>query len=153
MSKHRHYDMIVAKAANMELVVFLKCGDEWFFNDTSESFNFLSHAEYFLCLPQYKEACLHWLDGGDIQYKHISDDEREIFHDYTYEKVWDRELVFMDSNFEIRIKPKKVKRWVGYNSDDKQTTNVTYSSSAECELALGDKGLLYQNHPWQFIEI
>ena len=73
MSKHKHYEMIVAKAADTELVVFFKCDTGWYFDDTSETIKFHSDTDYFLCLPQHKEYCLHWLNGGEVQ--DLYDDE------------------------------------------------------------------------------
>lgn len=64
--KHKHYDKIVAKAANMDLVVFCRDAyhvkEGWF-----ETYNLPIQEEfdYFLCLPQHKESCLAWLNGAN----------------------------------------------------------------------------------------
>ncbi|CAM0106721.1 hypothetical protein MYOV065v1_p0023 [Vibrio phage PS15B.2] len=110
--KHKHYEMIVAKAANMELVVFAK-SLKWHKVD-SEDFQFFNqHEEYFLCLPQHKEACLHWLNGGGAQY--LSNGMSKWI-DFGDSKSWSITHLFMTDECELRIKPKKEKRWLRYNS-------------------------------------
>ena len=67
---HKHYEMIVAKAANMDLTVFHKSiTGEWLIDTDSNKVMVFENdsTEYFLCLPQHKEACLHWLNGGEIE--------------------------------------------------------------------------------------
>lgn len=121
--KHKHYDMIMAKAANMDLVVF--CRDtsseshKW---DEYVSVGFEGEIpecaipafeygyEYFMCLPQHKEACLHWLNGGIIQ-----DNYEGKFEDcgkYSEAESWNVCHIMMDDDAEYRIKPRKEKRWV-----------------------------------------
>lgn len=70
MSKHKHYDMIVAKAENTDLAVFYKAVHESEWKDLPRSpFPvFIETNEYFLCLPERKEACLDWLNGGSYLY-------------------------------------------------------------------------------------
>ena len=111
--KHKHYEMIVAKAANMELVRFAKekGTGEWY--ELSEDFmcSFNEECEYFLCLPQHKEACLHWLNGGDVQRLTARQDWLKI----GYDLGWTDCHEFMNPDFEFRIKPKKEKRWLIYS--------------------------------------
>ena len=60
--KHRHADMIIAKANNVDLVVLSKSHGKW---DLSHFSMMLSGEEdCFLCLPKHKKACLHSLNGG-----------------------------------------------------------------------------------------
>ncbi|CAL9964262.1 hypothetical protein VPH219E481_0086 [Vibrio phage 219E48-1] len=155
--KHKHYDMIVAKAANMELETFIKEGGEWrLMNNAipiSESF------DYFLCLPQHKEFCLHWLNGGDVQdfFEEEWSDCASLAHatevggDNTLE--FSMHHMFMNEEFNFRIAPKKEKRWIAFNSKALMTTRDTYTTGVECEDALNEVGEIYENHPWQFIEI
>ena len=69
--KHKHYDKIVAKAANMSLVVFCRdayhAEEGWF--ETS-NLPIQDEFDYYLCLPQHKEACLAWLNGANISFTH-----------------------------------------------------------------------------------
>ena len=110
MSKHRHYEMIVAKAADTELVVFFKCDTGWYFDDTSETIKFHSDTDYFLCLPQHTDTCLHWLNGGEVQ-----DFFEDEWCDCGGESGWSIEHMFMDDEADFRIKPKRVKRVIGVN--------------------------------------
>lgn len=118
--KHKHYDMIVAKAANMGLVVFSKLpSGEWVEIQCMPRWG---DAEYFLCLPQHKGACLHWLDGGDTE---------ELLHGHwcALEKddhpEWHGDNdIFMNEHpsNKIRIKPRKEKRWIVIN----MKTNILF---------------------------
>lgn len=115
--KHKHYDMIVAKSANFELTQFIKIGDNWEIVGSHDNkvVSFADHYEYFLCLPQHKEACLHWLNGGDIQ---VRDFVTSPFCDVGWTKAWELEdYGFMVDGWVFRIKPKKEKRWIAVNPD------------------------------------
>ena len=110
--KHKHHAMIVAKAENMELVVFaenINTGEWW---ECSLDFPFNSQQRFFLCLPQHKEACLHWLNGGDVQIMSMKWEKVLSINLYP----WEGEHDFMDDSSEFRIKPKKEKRWIVYRN-------------------------------------
>lgn len=67
--KHKHYNKIVAKAANMSLVVFCRdtyhIGEGWF---ETHNLPIQDEFDYYLCLPQHKEDCLAWLNGANINF-------------------------------------------------------------------------------------
>ena len=117
--KHKHYDMICAKAANMDLVMFgasknggslgnwVECN-----RDTMPKDN--ENCEYFLCLPQHKEACLHWLNNGEIELNSQYSDEWEEYEPIRY---WSLGSVFMRDDYQLRIKPKKEKLWIAVKTD------------------------------------
>lgn len=110
--KHKHYEMIMAKAANMELIVISKRTDgkwrvvagcpEWFRN-----------RDYFLCLPQHNEdgQCLHWLNGGAIESNEtkswVEVDSLELCTSHWYDGHF-----FMHEHEEFRIKANKEKRFI-----------------------------------------
>ena len=150
MSKHKHYEMIVAKAADTELVVFFKCDTGWYFDDTSETIKFHSDTDYFLCLPQHKEYCLHWLNGGETEFEY---DDGEWVSCSDWSKKWLQSICgFMQDDNVIRIKPKKVKRWIGVYGAD--TTRI-FSSKENCKNYV-ENDAFYKNcapENWQFIEI
>lgn len=114
---HKHLEMIVAKAANMDLVLFIKLGDQWQATGCHDNqvINIASHYEYFLCLPQHKEECLHWLNGGKIQAIHFENqtpnsgvmfDSMLVDVDDEFDTYkWKVNHIFMEPH-EIRIKPK-----------------------------------------------
>lgn len=110
MTAHKHAKLIKAKADNMELVVFVRVKED-FWQETS-SMPTCEDFDYFLCLPKHKESCLHWLNRGKIQYK---TDLVEEFQDYQPKIEFGLGSIFMLSNFEIRIKPRKEKRWILIN--------------------------------------
>lgn len=119
--KHKHYEIIVAKAANMDLVLFIKLGDRWQVTGCHDNqvINIASHYDYFLCLPQHKEACLHWLNGGDLiqDSQHVdgkySDVEASL--NPNFDSHGD---LFMTTERNIRMKPDKEKRWILVNAID-----------------------------------
>ena len=134
-NKHKHYDKIVAKAANVGLVQFIKINGKW--EDAGLSDKFISFSEgydSFLCLPQHKEACLHWLNGGGVQQSLITDSSWITSADVK--KVsWMPWTSFMKDELKFRIKPKKEKRLIGvgrnafttahYSLDDRPLLETT----------------------------
>ncbi|CAM0006411.1 hypothetical protein VPHK373_0004 [Vibrio phage K373] len=137
--KNKHYDMIVAKAANMELVVFFNPSfgsgaGKWEEATTTLFPAFHPDTEYFLCLPQHKEACLHWLNGGEVEENYNSQwdkVERHSWHDQSVFNFYD--------GYIIRIKPKKEKRLIAI---DPKTSEVFVVTSA-----------CIADHGFQLIEI
>lgn len=123
MTAHKYAEMIKAKADNMELVVLCRdksreCNEWGLYTHEDGSAlpsgsipMFEDGFDYFLCLPQHNEngQCLHWLNGGKIQYKSelIPD-----FMDYQPDINLGLVSIFMQQDFEIRIKPRKEKRWI-----------------------------------------
>lgn len=109
MTKHKRHDMIVAKAANMDLVVFFNDGTGWHEGCLRElvccDYNF------FLCLPQHKEACLHWLNGGLIERQSKLTSEWEGCADSKY-STWIPLCGMMRGDEKYRIKPRKGKRYI-----------------------------------------
>ncbi len=96
---------LLLKIRGLRLEAF--ADDKWF------EINFIAFDEridYFLCLPQHKEACLHWLNGGDV----LADGE-PYWNDAPQE--WCNQNDFMSADIEFRTKPKKEKRWVTVKSD------------------------------------
>ncbi len=118
--KHKHYDKIVAKAENMDLVVLIKSKvtNRWEVLDSSCIPSFYEESEYFLCLPQHKEVCLHWLNGGEVQdffegewvYCASLAHATEAGGDNTLE--FSEHHMFMNEEFQFRIAPKKEQRWI-----------------------------------------
>ena len=148
--KHKHYEMIVAKAKNMELVVFEKSKLNGWVLLERHLIPDSDACDYFLCLPQHKEACLHWLSGGDVQ---VQDFPTNDFNDYSDEKYeWSLETWWMSEQCNVRIKPKKEKRWIGYCAN----TNQTFPHPQNSKELAGDYAAInyrYNMSDWQFIEI
>ncbi|AKU42634.1 hypothetical protein [Vibrio phage H188] len=150
-NKHKHYDLIVAKAANMDLVQFIKMNGIW--EDAGLSDKFISFSEeydYFLCLPKHKEACLHWLNGGEVQVMDSSWVNMFPIENYP----WEGEHDFMDDEASIRIKPKKEKRWIGVYGN--HVTEAHFETLEKARSFINGCPSLYSKlvpDNWQFIEI
>lgn len=148
--KHKHYEMIVAKAADKRLVLFRKAPTSSKWTELHE--NSLPDAEssnYFLCLPQHKETCLHWLNGGESQYLSNGMERWINFGDSTR---WSPTHLFMTNECELRIKPKKEKRWIGVFKDGDLLKNTELSYKTK-EQVMGDSYAPKGFDHWQFIEI
>ena len=136
-NKHKLYDMIVAKAANMELVRLAKPNNgKWVVQAdvVQKSTQFGEGFEYFLCLPQHKEACLHWLNGCYVQERGFYN--ADAFGDITMigNNCWNVNHIFMDSTSEFRIKPKKVKRFIAsfpWGGNDDFVTPKSFPTTRE----------------------
>lgn len=138
--KHKHYDIGVAKLADTTLVKFVKLPSEWVATTTDE-WNVAS--DYFLCLPQHKEACLHWLNGGDVEENYGSK------WDDVGQHSWHDQSVFnFDDGYTIRIKPKKEKRWIAYSTNQKRLGCLTFDSEVEAK-----HHYIHEVDEPQFIEI
>ncbi len=143
--KHKHYDMIVAKASNMDLVVFVKSEEtesggllvgsvthtEW--PETGERGDqmpcFHSDLDYFLCLPQHKEAVLNDLNGGESQltFDGTNWDKCNLNQPVKWSEGW----WYMKGESQSRIKPKKEKVWVAYHKDGFMFNEV---GGSECDI-------------------
>lgn len=115
MTAHKHAKLIKAKADNMELVVFCKDSyddaNKW--QETSQM-PFQEEFDYFLCLPKHKEACLHWLNGGEIEFNSEFSDGWEEYEPIRY---WSLDSVFMQDDYQLRVKPRKEKLWLAVKTD------------------------------------
>ncbi|AUS00563.1 hypothetical protein NVP1276O_70 [Vibrio phage 1.276.O._10N.286.54.E4] len=144
--KHKNAEMIIAKANNTELAVFVKVVDSQnesgsYWAPSSLSTLSIAENEFFLCLPQHKEVCLHWLNGGDIQ---VLDSNWINVHPVE-SYPWEDEHDFMCEDSKIRIKPKKEKRWIAVNPDgyvlpihaDSKESIRAHASSDTSRLTLG----------------
>lgn len=114
--KHKHYEKIVAKASNMDLVVLTKdviapVDAPWVAIEMGYLPAFDEHCEYFLCLPQHKDAVLCGLNGGEFQVKCTKDYYSDSWH-LNGDKWFGSCVWYMLSNHHSRIKPRKEKRWI-----------------------------------------
>lgn len=149
MAKHRHYDKIVAKAENLELVVFCKAGDaEWVKRRDSKIVSFSEEFEYFLCLPEHNEngQCLHWLNGGELQ--DFFGGSHTSVGDYEGETWIVADNPFMNEEYSLRIKPKKEKRWIAYSNNQKRLGVLSFDSEQEARAHY-----IHEVDEPQFIEI
>lgn len=145
--------MIIAKAENMELVVFIKntqnSGKWWALTSDVNMIPPFDDDLYFVCLPKHKEACLHWLNGGKTQV--LDRNWVNLFPIESY--PWELEHDFMCDENEIRITPKKEKRWIGVYGA--HVTDGHYPNVESCKRMTerSDKFKHCAPEKWQFIEI
>ena len=133
--KHKNAEMIKAVVDNVELVVMAEVIEP---EDDSRNYWAVSNLgvlavasnSFFLCLPQHKEACLHWLNGGESQLEYTHQSYPTWNSIDSDAKGWSIGNVFMDSSLKIRIKPKKEKRWIRYSS--KGVLKDEYINKPEC---------------------
>jgi len=110
--KHKHAEMIKAKADNMDLAVLLKTfNNDWVEFKASSLLIFHESDEYFLCLPKHQEAVLHALNGGDAQFVELGHSWRDCGTENWSFKGW-----YMDDSLVSRIKPRKETRWAVYDN-------------------------------------
>ena len=148
MTAHKHAELIKAKADNMELVVFEKDPSGWLMR-ISDIIHMNPSKEYFLCLPQHKEACLHWLNGGWVEWTREEENGERWFGKEKYTSIagWNATNGWMLDDNIYRIKPRKEKRWIAVKRKDKtEVYVVTFNSLDEAIDTLNEKY-------WQFIEI
>ncbi len=155
--KHVHSEIAKAKLDNMELIVLSYCNLDRLWSEDiprQPGIEFIdsNNTNYFLCLPQHKEFCLRWLNGGDVIVRDHPDDKRERVLLASGYSNWHASSVFMCEKTVIRIKPKKEKRWIGYCASRNQT--IPHPQGSE-QLAMDYTALHYSYHvnEWQFIEI
>ncbi len=166
--KNKHYDMIVAKAENMDLVVFVKSEEtesggllvgsvthtEW--SETGERGDqmpcFHSDLDYFLCLPQHKEVCLHWLNGGKL----MIDNGKGLGEGrYTMDIRRNNPLAdFIEHpEYTFRIKPMTEKIWVAYHKNGFMFNEVGGSVSDIDDRVKSHELSDFAESDWQYKEI
>jgi hypothetical protein len=148
--KHKHYDVGVAKLENTELCVFYKLGgsSKWESTlKTSPQHCFYEQNDYFLCLPQHKEAVLHSLNGGEA----VSDSGDGDWC-LSSTELWRKDWWYMCESYESKVKPKKEKRWIGYCASRNQTFPHPQGSK-ELAWDYAARNYSYHTSEWQVIEI
>lgn len=155
MTEHKHAEMIKVKADNMELVLFFKADEvEWRKVDGQDVFpiNRSHYVEYFLCHPKHADVCLHWLNGGEVEV--LVGDVRSESMPKDYFREWRREHIFMRDDLDIRIKPRKEKRWIGIYRGEFVTEKTMGTLQDVQEYVLSSTHYKYcAPEGWQFIQI
>ncbi len=140
--KHAYAELFTAKLNDTSLVLFEK-HEEWKeWREVAKSdlvFAVGGNFDYFLCLPQHKEACLHWLNGGEVQdffegewvYCASLVRATESGGDNTLE--FSEHHMFMNEEFQFRITPKKEKRWIAVRKSDHYVQPLIYLSEGDAD--------------------
>jgi len=175
--KHIHAEIIKAMADNTSLSLFCRdtydTSGEWW--ETSQ-WPIQEEFEYFLCLPQHHTPCLHWLNGGEVQHFNSSTKEfgpvlsiaddidyecdrlectlEELTTVYKYNPTeWSHDSIFMNDSFELRIKPQKVKRWIGvfpWAGNDNYVVPIHFETQDNLDSYISS---IYGDRTYQAIEI
>lgn len=127
--KHKHYDLIVAKAANMDLVTLccIPAYHEWREHLLQHDMDFDESVEYFLCLPQHTGACLHWLNGGEGECTSVLG----CFDINETSRDWNSCAWYTDSNLSSKIKPHKESRYIAIRRHDLYVESIAYKTEDE----------------------
>jgi len=135
MTKHRHAEMIKAKADNMELVVFhnAKEPNEWTENVERLIPGFREDWDYFLCLPQHKDAVLNCLNGGVSEV--FGGSGNFCRGDAVIGSSWRScsLLWYMNDTCESRTKHRKEKRWIAIKKGNKEVGRYTCETLEEAK--------------------
>jgi hypothetical protein len=150
--KHENAEMIKTKVDQMDLVLFrFRDSDGLWAVSNLNSLVIDEGCNFFLCLPQHKEACLHWLNGGESEHG-------GEFGQWNSCEGWNKKWFsttcgFMRSSHQTRIKPKKEKRVIGVHRDGRTTSH--YAIDDEGCYAVDEIRITGKGNPdeWLFIEI
>lgn len=137
--KHKHTEMIKAKADNMNLTMFIKEYDGWVKNTEIypvEEYPLTEDKEYFLCLPEHYKECQHWLNGGDVLSLN-SYDNWFTLESYENNPSWGANSVWMSDCFTVKIKRGKEKRYVLIHNGS--LVNELYSSDYDIRMSYGNE--------------
>ncbi|CAH9011442.1 conserved hypothetical protein [Vibrio phage 191E37-1] len=116
--KSKYAELFTAKLNDMGLVLFEKHRDweSWTIaKQSGRCFMVSDNFEYFLCLPQHKDAVINCLNGGVSEVfggsGNFDRGDAVIGSDWSSCSL----LWYMNDACESRIKPKKEKRWIAVN--------------------------------------
>ena len=123
--RHKHYDLIISKAANMDLVAFCEHKENEWIECLEDFIDMHPSCNYFLCLPKYRDACRNWLSGGTSQYL---SNTTNLWINFGGSKLWILTHLFMTNECEIRINPTKEKRWIAISKLDMNVMNDVFES-------------------------
>lgn len=147
--KHVHYDKVAANDENMNFIFFVRWKDwEWKERQCDDDqLNFSCGNEYFLCLTKHNKdgQCLHWLNGGDVQVRYPEKSWVDL-DKYDDDTIWPHDSEFMLDGCEIRIKPKKEKRWIVFSIGSEGVVAIFYNPQIAKDYVGSDSG-------YQVIEI
>lgn len=151
MTAHKHAEMIKAKADNMDLVVFRSdCDGQPWYETYETPVSESEFVEYFLCLPKHNEngQCLHWLNGGDVEFRRNGDNWQDECEKY---QGWADYCGMMNPDVEFRIKPRKEKRWIAVDGDGNVAPKI-FLYELDAKFWVNYNTEKCQDY-WQFIEI
>ena len=131
--KHKHCDMIKAKAEDTSLIkiFYNKMQSKWVIPDNQDEM-FCTTCEYFLSTKSNSDATLHLLNGGEIQFRFKGGDWMDS-NKNGKSLEWSPDSDLMDYDYEFRIKPRKEKRWICITDDLEIEDGTLYESYANAD--------------------
>lgn len=148
MTAHSNAAILKAYADDTELVIFMLGSNSKWHRTNPKALMDYPDDKFFACLPQHEDACLYWLNGGDVKGKSTG---AWINYCPAIKADWNNCTSFMDSDFEIVIKPRKEKRWIALNAfGDVMPVHCKDLDSAKQLVQYKDVGI---NGDIQYIEI
>ena len=149
--RHKNADMIIAKASDMSLVLIGKVGGRWI--EIRDDALPIREQGFYLCHRKHKDPCLAWLKGSSVQCRYIAiATSTWNTTEPEDDPKWTKQSVFMCDHLEIRIKPKKEKRWIAIKGASNSVIDIAYKSKEELLSGVFSGGSANASG-WQFIEI
>lgn len=128
-NSHKHAEMQIHAIANPELVIFYKSNSDNSWGKISNLDVSWLGDNYFLCHPDHEKECLHWLNGGDVEFRVYGNAQ---WSDYPIGKEWEENIAFMREGLEFRIKQEpeyvKVESIFDLNKEEQYYCNSTGKS-------------------------
>lgn len=152
--KSKYAELFTAKLNDMGLVLFEKHRDwdKWALAVNSDRcFMVSNNFEYFLCLPQHKEAVLNSLNGGDSQLSFNG--ESWTICNCNQPVEWNSDWWYMRPESQSRIKPKKEYVWVAYHKDGFMFDEVGVSGQDVHHRVKEHELSDFNGKDWQYKEI
>ncbi|PNG65003.1 hypothetical protein CRN61_17805 [Vibrio vulnificus] len=137
MTKHRHYRLIEEKAKNLDLVIFVNDGKRCQETDFS---SMVEHedVDFFLCSQKHLDLVNCWIESG-MPTLQIRGKKHPVWVDFNPDLSLGVGLDFMKEENEIRLKPRRQKRWVGVAVNGESTPN--YGVKGRVEGWIKDMGI------------
>lgn len=103
MGKHKKYDMLLAKAEDMDLIILLKYPSMRYWEKSPNAYPPNNdRVKAFLCLPEHEEACQCGLNGESVEIRPNGGEWVSVL----LVKAWGASEWYMSSDFESRVKQK-----------------------------------------------
>lgn len=132
MTAHSNAEILTAYANNTDLVIFMLGSSSKWHRTNPKALMDYPDDEFFACLPQHKEACLHWLNGGEVHQSPVDESSWVVSAD-AKKVTWMPWSSFMNDDLIFRIKPRKEKRWICITNDLEIEDGTLYESYSDAE--------------------
>ncbi|AUR94101.1 hypothetical protein NVP1191O_42 [Vibrio phage 1.191.O._10N.286.52.B4] len=139
--KHKNCEMLSGFSKHHNMVAISNDGLQWRALDIER--------DMFACIEKHQGAVIDWLDGTLLQ---VEDSKHEgLYRDippFNNSTEWDFSAWYMREDKNVRIKPKKEKRWIAYSTNQKRLGCLTFDTEVEAR-----NNYIHEVDEPQFIEI